>query len=153
MITSRFAIGRIVAVAPAAVAVAGLALATASAQPAPKKFAAVLNVGQEMGVAKGTSRGASGTFSAGLTVTHLTWKLTFKGLSGAATAAHIHGPAARGQSAGVLVPLCGPCTSPATGSVTLKASVVKDLLAGKAYVNVHTAKNPNGEIRGQITRR
>jgi hypothetical protein len=51
------------------------------------------------------------------------------------------------------VPLCGPCTSPVTGGpTTLTADQVKDLLAGKYYVNVHTVKNPAGEIRGQITK-
>ena len=28
----------------------------------------------------------------------------------------------------------------------------KDLFAGRYYVNVHTTKNPAGEIRGQITK-
>ena len=51
------------------------------------------------------------------------------------------------------MPLCGACTSPVTGGPTaLTADQVKDLLAGKYYVNVHTAKNPGGEIRGQITK-
>jgi hypothetical protein len=48
----------------------------------------------------------------------LTWKVTYSGLSGPATAAHFHGPA----------------------------------VAGKYYVNVHTAANPGGEIRGQVTK-
>jgi hypothetical protein len=51
----------------------------------------------------------------------------------------------------VLVPLCGPCTSPVSGTATLTQDEINDLEAGQTYVNVHTAKNPNGEIRGQIT--
>jgi hypothetical protein len=34
----------------------------------------------------------------------------------------------------------------------LTADEVKDLLAGMDYPNVHTAKNPGGEIRGQVTK-
>ncbi|MGN6102228.1 MAG: CHRD domain-containing protein [Devosia sp.] len=36
------------------------------------------------------------------------------------------------------------------GHATLTAAQVADLEAGKWYFNVHTAKNPNGEIRGQV---
>ena len=79
-----------------------------------------------------------------------TWTLTFTHLSGAATAAHIHlGP--RGTAGAVLVPLCAPCSSPATSTATLTQSQIDNVKAGKTYVNVHTTKNPNGEIRGQIT--
>ena len=134
-----------------ALAATGLALAAVSAKPAAKKFTAALNVGQEPGVVKATQRGAAGRFTATLSGTTLTYTLTFSHLSGAATAAHIHGPAARKVSAGVLVPLCGPCTSPVHGSATLTQDQIGQLQQGKTYANVHTAKNPNGEIRGQIT--
>jgi CHRD domain len=81
----------------------------------------------------------------------LNYTLTFDGLSGPATAAHIHGPATRAQSAGVVAPLGekNPA-SPVTGSITLTDDQVKMLQSSKLYVNVHTAANPGGEIRGQI---
>jgi len=53
-------------------------------------------------------------------------------------------------SGGVVVPLCGPCTSPVTGTVTVSAVSATRLKKHLLYVNVHTAKNPNGEIRGQL---
>jgi hypothetical protein len=57
-----------------------------------------------------------------------------------------------GKAGPVLVPLCGPCTSPATGTVAVSAAVIKAIDKGAAYVNVHTAKYPNGEIRGQLAK-
>src|SRR5258707_15846077 len=48
------------------------------------------------------------------------YTLTFDGLSGPATAAHIHGPATRAENAGVVAPLGDKNpTSPTTGSITL----------------------------------
>ena len=47
--------------------------------------------------------------------------------------------------------LCGNvCKSPKSGRATLTAAQLKAIRSGGAYVNVHTTKNPNGEIRGQI---
>jgi hypothetical protein len=82
----------------------------------------------------------------------LTWKLTYSGLSGPATAAHFHGPAEAGKNAGVKVPIPNATSSPAEGSATLTDEQAADLTAGKYYVNVHTAANPGGEIRGQVTK-
>jgi CHRD domain len=125
------------------------------AKPTPTttfKLKASLNIGQEKPVPKGTKLGASGRFTATLKGTELTWRLTFTHLSGPATAAHIH-KGLRKVAGPVVIPLCGPCTSPVTGGpTTLTADQVKDLLSGKYYVNVHTAKNPGGEVRGQITK-
>jgi len=97
--------------------------------------------------------GATGQLEASLTPGSnvLTWRLTYSGLSGPATAAHFHGPALVGQNAGVIVPITGPLASPVTGSATLSPSQAADLTAGKWYVNVHTAANPGGEIRGQVS--
>jgi hypothetical protein len=80
----------------------------------------------------------------------LSWKLTYSGLSGPATAAHFHGPAEAGKNAGVMVPITGATSSPAEGSATLTDAQAADLMAGKMYINVHTAANPGGEIRGQV---
>ena len=95
---------------------------------------------------------ATGRVEASLTAgtNLLTWRVTYSGLSGPATGAHFHGPAMAGQNAGVVVPIGAPLTSPITGSATLTPSQAADLTAGKWYVNLHTAANPNGEIRGQV---
>jgi CHRD domain len=82
----------------------------------------------------------------------LTWKLTYSGLTGPATAAHFHGPAEVGKNAGVAVAIPNATTSPNDGSATLTDAQAADLLAGKYYVNVHTAANPGGEIRGQVSK-
>ena len=82
----------------------------------------------------------------------LTWKLTYSGLSGPATAGHFHGPAEPGKNAGVAVAIPNAGTSPVSGSATLTDAQAADLTAGKYYVNIHTAANPGGEIRGQVTK-
>jgi len=82
----------------------------------------------------------------------LSWTLTYSGLSGPATAAHFHGPAEPGKNAGVAVAIPNAGTSPVTGSATLTDAQAADLEAGKYYVNIHTAANPGGEIRGQVTK-
>ena len=80
----------------------------------------------------------------------LSWTVKYSGLSGPATAGHIHGPAAIGENAGVVIPFKGKLKSPVKGSETLTDAQATDLLAGKYYVNIHTAANKDGEIRGQI---
>lgn len=82
----------------------------------------------------------------------LSWTLTYTGLSGPATAAHFHGPAEAGKNAGVAVAIPNAGTSPVSGNATLTDAQAADLVAGKYYINIHTAANPGGEIRGQVTK-
>ena len=82
----------------------------------------------------------------------LTYTVTYSGLTGPATAGHLHGPAAVGANAGVLVPFKAPLDSPVKGTATLTDDQVKELMAGQMYANIHTAANPGGELRGQLTK-
>jgi hypothetical protein len=82
----------------------------------------------------------------------LDYTVSYSDLSGPATAAHFHGPAEPGKNAGVAIPITPPQPSPLKGSATLTDDQMKALMAGEMYVNVHTAANPGGEIRGQVTK-
>lgn len=85
----------------------------------------------------------------------------FTDLTGAATASHIHGPTAGNNGGGGFTQTSGNtigltrANSTANGgfiatAVTLTAGQVTDLNNGKFYINVHTAANGGGEIRGFI---
>ena len=82
----------------------------------------------------------------------------FSNLTGPAVAAHIHGPAPTNTPAGILIslePFHFPSINPSNGgilfgSVTLTSQQTSNLLSGLLYVNIHTASNQSGEIRGQL---
>ena len=81
----------------------------------------------------------------------LSWKGSYSSLSGDPTAAHFHGPAGPGKNADVVIPIT-ELKSPFTGSAGLTDAQAADLDSGLWYVNVHTAANPKGEIRGQVVK-
>ena len=76
-------------------------------------------------------------------------------LSGAVTGMHIHRGAA-GSTGPVEVTLTGLIDTneggnmTANGTVVLTPTQVADLKAGLLYLNIHTALNPSGEVRGQL---
>jgi hypothetical protein len=115
-------------------------------------FKSALSAAQETPKPKAPA-GAGGSFSARSVEangsTTFTWKLGFHGLSGAAVAAHIH-LGKKGTAGAVLISLCGPCKNGQTGKVKIVSAAEDAMEKGKAYVNVHTAKNGAGEIRGQV---
>jgi len=93
-----------------------------------------------------------GTFVFNPATKELTWDVKFSGLGGPAIASHIHGPGAPGVNADVAIRFETP-NAPAgeiKGSTFLVTDQVSDLQAGKYYVNIHTAANKGGEIRGQL---
>ena len=81
------------------------------------------------------------------------WKVTYSDLTTPLTSAAIHGPQTPGREAGVLIDLApkGP-RAPLEGSVILDEGQLEYLLTGRMYVNLHTVKYPNGELRGQLSR-
>ncbi|TGV96079.1 CHRD domain-containing protein, partial [Mesorhizobium sp. M2E.F.Ca.ET.154.01.1.1] len=91
-----------------------------------------------------TTKGkGTATFTFDTATKKLSWNVKYSGLSGPAVAAHIHGPAAAGQSAPPVIPF-KKLKSPIKGSATLTDAQAADLEAGKYYVNVHTAANKDG---------
>ncbi len=136
-------------VSAAALFAAGLGLAATGGDGGhATKLTVKLAARGEVPAPKGAA-GASGLFTATLSGRSLSWQLTFARLTGRALAAHVH-LGKPGVAGPVAVPLCGPCVSGAHAKVTITAKVRTALLRGGAYVNVHTARNPGGEIRGQF---
>jgi hypothetical protein len=125
-----------------------------SASAATVTYKATMNGASEVPSNTTTGTGTvTATFDPGTKM--LTWEGSFSGLSGPATAAHFHGPAEPGKNAGVAVWISEkgtPFTSPFKGSATLTDGQASDLQSGLWYANVHTAANPGGELRGQVTK-
>lgn len=98
---------------------------------------------------------ATGFGSISIEGSTLIYNITFSGLSGPATAAHIHGPADTNQMAQVIQGLKVPAATSGMLSGTLDLSTlapdkVSAITTGNAYVNIHTSAHPDGEIRGQL---
>ena len=132
---------------------AALALLGAGALPAAadtEKFKADLSAQQEVPPhpdLKGTGHVEATVDTGSL---KMTYHVTYDGLTGIASAAHFHGPAAKGANAGVLVPVAGKVMSGMEGSATLTPAQLKALEDGQMYFNIHTDANKAGEIRGQV---
>jgi hypothetical protein len=101
---------------------------------------------------KGVRANAGGSFALTLTTKgssySVKWTLRFRNLTGRAMAAHIH-RGKPGKAGPILLALCGPCPS-GTDRAPVTPAVANAIRAGVTYVNVHTAKNKAGELRGQI---
>ena len=80
----------------------------------------------------------------------LRWKLSFSGLSGPVRGANFHSPGMAGEVAQPVLSLGRSVLSPSEGRAMLSARQRADLLAGQWYINLRTARYPDGEIRGQL---
>jgi hypothetical protein len=79
----------------------------------------------------------------------LTYTITYSGLTGPITAAHVHGPAIPGKTAPIMLPIVNTAESPIKGTATLSPEQADTLKRG-VYVNIHTAAHPDGELRGEL---
>ena len=115
-------------------------------------FRATLGTGAEV-PRPNAPAGAAGVFTAKVTEKQgratIRWTLTFRRLSGAAVAAHIH-RGRPGVAGPVVVALCGPCRNGQNGRRVVDEQLEGAIRRGGHYVNVHTARNAAGEIRGQV---
>jgi hypothetical protein len=164
---------RIAAAAAAVFALAGGSIALAGGgkgKDDEKGFSAHL-IGYNEVPANNTAGHADLTFT--MTSTQITFRLVYADLSGPPAAAHIH-VGQKNVNGGVSVFFCGgggqaacPATTSGTvtGTITAAnvvgptaqgfnpgdlAAVERAIKAGVTYANMHTAKFPGGEIRGQV---
>jgi hypothetical protein len=139
-----------------AVAVWGTAPASADRLPGSshggRPLAAELSGGNETPPNATTATG-SARFTVNAGQNEVCWEITFSGLAGPATAAHIH-VAPPGVAGPIVVPTPVPAATSGTGT---GCATVDDALAqaiknnpGDYYVNVHDAPFPGGQIRGQL---
>jgi hypothetical protein len=82
----------------------------------------------------------------------LSWKVTYSGLSGPLIGAHFRAPPEPGSAMGATMDLSPPLTNPVVSSARLNDIQIGDLRAGLWSVHLLTAKNPHGEIRGDLER-
>ncbi len=139
---------KILKIAFGAMAISGLAFTAANAETL--KLQADLTAAQEVPPTTSTGKGTAAIMIDTATK-EISWKIDYSGLTGDALAAHIHGPADAGVNAGVEVNLgAGGMKNPLEGKATLTDAQLGDITSGKTYVNIHTAANKGGEIRGQV---
>jgi plastocyanin len=133
----------------------------------PSKFGATVTRDQEVPAPAALGTGQSpasgiGYFELNAAGTELFYNLTYTTMTGNVVAMHFH-KAKKGEAGGVVRLICGgnsPCptgtgafvfgTWKSTDAQPLTAELVQALKDGEIYVNVHTAANPGGEIRGQL---
>ena len=118
----------------------------ASAAPAPiyETYRATLSPNEEVPPAANSRGTGTAEVRVNIRDNSFTWKTTHSGTTGPVTMGHIHGPAAPGANAGVVVPLQGSEKPSGEGSGKLTAAQYGDLAAGLYYVNLHTAQYPGG---------
>ena len=109
-------------------------------------FAERLTFKADLKSVQGTDSKASGKLTAvyDTSTRKLTWRGSYGGLGSYATAAGIHGPSSR------VVLRLRSISSPFDGTAILSDKQAADLIAGRWFVLVRTARNPDGELRGQI---
>src|SRR5262245_38399262 len=131
-----------------AIAMIALALVTSPAVAGTTTFTADLNGTSQVPPTESKAKG-KGQFLYDDKSKKLSWTITYWGVSDKAKAAHLHGPASEGANAHKMITV-SPLQSPIKGAAILTEKQVKALLGGDMYIDVHSSKYPDGEIRGQV---
>jgi len=137
---------RLVSIAFRSIRALGAGLLLAVASHAQVILGATLDGAQETPPNASPGTGLGGfTFDTGTNI--LTWTVTFSGLIGVESDAHLH-QGAPGVGGSIVVGI--PLGSPSMGSAAFTPAQAAALLAGNIYVNLHSSAFPGGEIRGQL---
>jgi hypothetical protein len=158
----RRTVGTLAGIASAATIAFVVVSCGSSTAPGSKQYVANLSPANEVPAKTTTGTGVVTFVDNG---TSIDWTMTLTNMLNV-TASHIHAPSAAGVNASVIINLFIPNQPPATGTLNgivargsitnaNNAGVSLDSLRvlfnnGNAYVNVHTAVNPGGEIRDQV---
>jgi len=126
----------------------GVAPARAESPPAERTWSVPLEACQEPTAVSTTASGHAVLVLPHFGAQELQYSISFGGFAGVETAAHIHGPAARGQVGPILFTL--PAGSPKSGSFAVTPEVLSALVGGQLYIDIHSSTYPDGELRGQI---
>lgn len=114
-----------------------------------KQFVAVLTGAQQVPPTGNTVKTNGGVVKLSANDSTASVSLSFSGITGSETSAHIHGPATVGTNAVSIFSL--PLGTPIINfQIVPSAQRVTDLRAGLHYLDVHSASFANGEIRGQL---
>lgn len=114
-------------------------------------YIAVLGGANEVPPVATTAVGV-GTFNLAQAQDKMKFRVVVNGLSGAITDAHFH-QGLPGANGGVIQSLLTYVSgNTLEGELTPNAAVLAALASGQVYINIHTAANPGGEIRGQLVR-
>jgi hypothetical protein len=114
------------------------------------QYEAVLSGAEVAPVAVNTSAAGQGTFTLSADGTTLTYNISFAQAGFMPTAVNLH-IGAVGQSTGVTHQL-SPISNPMMGKIALTVDEQTVIASDKLYLDVQTAANPNGELRGQLVR-
>jgi hypothetical protein len=152
MMRRPFILRAVFAASAVTLALAGCSSMRGASGPKMDSYHAVMSGSQEVPAVQTPATGMADVWFNAATM-ELSWKVSYQGLSSAPTAGHIHGPAATGSNAGVLVPFASVANPTFEGKATITQAQATQLAGGLWYVNIHSQQHPAGEIRGQLLRK